>query len=149
MAFFREFLRTNKIVPDPRFDEDDEAALAQFLLEARMRGTAADVKVKSGFFAGRKLNVELVSVEAQDALMFISAFLCFFISKPMRYVHEMEAFKQHFTPGFAKDKAKRAQLAQALRPEFFSASVESLAMTETLDRLFDVSELGAQIGAAG
>ncbi len=143
MAFFREFLRTNKIVPDPRFDEDDEAALAQFLLEARMHGTAADLKVKSGFFAGRKINMELMSTEGQGALMFISAFLCFFISKPMTYVNEMEMFKQHFTPGFAGNKAKQEQLAKALRPEFFSATVESLAMTETLDRFFDLAELSS------
>jgi hypothetical protein len=141
MAFFREFLKTNKIVPDPRFDEEDEAALVQFLLEARMHGTAADVKIKSGFFAGRKLGVELVSVEGQDALMFVSAFLCFFLSKPMTYAHEMESFKQHFIPGFVGDKAKQAQLAKALRQEFFKANLESLATTETLDRFFDISEL--------
>jgi hypothetical protein len=148
MAFFREFLRASHIVPDPRFDEDDEAALAQFLLEARMHHTAADVKLKSGFFAGRKLKSELLSAEAQNALMFVSAFLCFFISKPMTYVHEIEIFKQHFTPGFAGSEAKQAQLANALRPEFFSANVESLATTETLNRFFDMAELSASTGAA-
>jgi hypothetical protein len=85
--------------------------------------------------------VELATFEAQEALMFTAAFLCFLVSKPMTYVREMEVFKQYFTPGFAGDKAKQAQLATALRPEFFTAPVESLATTETLDRFFDVALL--------
>src|ERR1700735_278656 len=35
MPFFRDFLKEHKVIPDPRFDEADEASLARFLLEAR------------------------------------------------------------------------------------------------------------------
>lgn len=147
MPFFRDFLKEHKVIPDPRFDEADEASLARFLLEARMHRSAAGLVIKTGFFARRELNRELASVEAKEAILFVAAFLCFFVSKPMGYLREMEAFKEHFIPGFTMDAEKQAQLARGLRPEFFDATVESLTTAETLDLFFDIAELGASAGA--
>ena len=146
MAFFREFLMASKVIPDPRFDEADEAALVQLLLQARIRRSVEGVELKTGFLARREFNSELVSVEAQNALLFVAGFLCFFLSKPIGYTRGIEAFKEHFIPGFAIDKAKQARLMEGLRPEFFQATLESLATTETLDELFDTAQLRAAAG---
>lgn len=147
MAFFRDLLKEFKVIPDPRFDEADEASLARFLLEARMRHSAAGLAVKTGFFARRELNRELAVPEAKETMIFVAAFLCFFVSKPMGYLREMEAFKQHFIPGFTMDAAKQTQVARGLRPEFFGATLESLTKAETLDLYFDIAELGTEAGS--
>ncbi len=149
MSFFHEFLRANKVIPDPRFDESDEAALVQFLLLARMRRSTADLEIKLGILARMEFYRELASAEAQNALFFVAAFLCFFVTKPMQYLAEIEAFKDHFIPGFAGDRAKQMQLTRGLKPEFFEATVQSLITTETLDRFFDIAELNEAAGAAG
>ncbi len=147
MAFFHEYLRANKIVPDPRFDESDEAALVHCLLLARMRHSTTDIEIKSGILARMGFYRDLASAEAQNALFFVAAFLCFFVTKPMQYLEEMEAFKLYFIPGFAGDAIKKEQLARGLRPDFFDATVPSLITTETLDRFFDIAELRATAGA--
>lgn len=149
MAFFHEYLRANKIVPDPRFDELDEAALVHCLLLARMRHSTADMEIKSGILARMGFYRDLAGAEAQNALFFVAAFLCFFVTKPMRYLEEIETFKQDFIPGFAIDAAKKERLARGLRPDFFDATVPSLITTETLDRFFDITELRAVPGATG
>jgi hypothetical protein len=146
MSFFREYLKENKVIPDPRFDEGDEASLVRFLLEARMHHTAAGLEIKTGFFARRELNRELATVEAKNEMIFVAAFLCFFVTKPLGYLREMEAFKEHFIPGFSMDTAKQAQLARGLRKNFFTGAVESLVTAETLDLYFDIAELGASAG---
>jgi hypothetical protein len=141
MSFFRDYLRGNSIHPDPRFDEADEDFLVQALLQARMRRSNTHIVIKAGFFGKRDLERELMTPEAQDALQFVAAFLCYHVTKPIAYQREIEEFKLYFTPGFAKDKSKYDKLARGIRKTFFDATLESLETTETLDVLFDIAEL--------
>ncbi|MGA9062139.1 MAG: hypothetical protein WB341_10785 [Terracidiphilus sp.] len=146
MAFFGEYLKKYEIIRDPRFDESNEEALVHFLLRARLRNSAAGVEVRTGFLAQREVNLDLADPRAEGALMFVSAFVCYFVTKPVGYLREMETFKQHFIPGFAEDRAKQMRLARGLREEFFHATAESLETTETLDLLFDIAMLGEAVG---
>ncbi len=149
MAFFRSYLKEIGIIPDPRFDETDEDVLVQFLLQARIRGSTANIEIKTGFFGRRELYRDLAEPKAEDALRFVAGFLCYFVTKQVGYLREMEIFKEHFIPGFAKDRSKQAQLARGLREEFFHAALESLETAETLNLYFDISELNAVAGATG
>jgi hypothetical protein len=149
MAFFRSYLKEIGIIPDPRFDETDEDVLVQFLLQARIRGSVANLEIKTGFFGRRELYRDLADPKAKDALKFVAGFLCHFVTKPVGYQREMEDFKQYFIPGFAKDRSRQARLARGLREEFFHTALESLETAETLDLYFDISELNAATGATG
>ncbi len=141
MSFFRDYLQENKIVHDPRFDETDEDFLVQSLLQARIHRSNTHLVIKAGFFGRRDLIRELADPKSQDALQFVTAFLCYFVTKPIRYQREIEEFKLYFIPGYANDKSKHEQLARGLREGFFDATPESLETTETLDTLFDIAEL--------
>ncbi len=93
MAFFRSYLKEIGIIPDPRFDETDEDVLVQFLLQARIRGSVANLEIKTGFFGRRELYRDLADPKAKDALKFVAGFLCHFVTKPVGYQREMEDFK--------------------------------------------------------
>jgi hypothetical protein len=141
MAFFREYLRENKVLYDPRFDETDEDFLVQALLQARMNKSNSNIVIKAGFFGKRDLEKELKTQKAKDALHFVAAFLCYMVKTPISYGREMEGFKMYFTPGFASDNSKHEQLRRGLRASYFEATPESLEETETLDALFDIAEM--------
>jgi hypothetical protein len=141
MSFFRDYLKENRIMHDPRFDETDEDFLVQALLQARMHRSNSHIVIKTGFFGKRDLEHELKTPEAQEALQFVAAFLCYLVTKPIAYQREVEGFKMYFTPGFANDKSKHEQLRQGLRASFYDATLESLETTETLDALFDIAEI--------
>ncbi len=141
MAFFRDYLRENKVLHDPRYDETDEDFLVQALLQARMNRSKTNIVIKAGFFGRRDLERELKTPKAQEALHFVAAFLCYMVRTPITYGREMEGFKMYFTPGFAKDNSKHEQLRRGLRESYFDATPESLETTETLDALFDMAEL--------
>ena len=144
MSFFREYLRENRVLHDPRFDETDEDFLVQALLQARMNRSKTNIVIKTGFFGKRDLERELKTQKAKDALHFVAAFLGYLVATPISYQKEMERFKAHFTPGFANDPTKHEQLRRGLRESFFDATPESLETTETVDALFDVAELDAK-----
>jgi len=141
MAFFRTYLIENDQTPDTSFDERDEAALVLFLLQARLRKSAAGLRVPEDFEAPEQLPSELDSPEMQKELKFITAFQCFLVSKPHGYEVEIAAFRQYYIPGFASDVPKQTQLAQGLRKRFFTATLDDLTRAETLDRFFNVSEI--------
>ncbi len=141
MSFFRNYLRENKVLHDPRFDEIDEDFLVQALLQARMNRSKTNIVIKTGFFGKRDLERELKTQKAKDALHFVSAFLGYLVATPISYQKEIERFKAYFTPGFANDPSKHEQLRRGLRESFFEANLESLEATETLDALFDIAEL--------
>jgi hypothetical protein len=141
MSFFREYLRENHILHDPRFDETDEDFLVQALLQARMNKSNTNIVIKAGFFGKRDLEKELKTQKAKEALHFVAAFLCYMVKTPITYGREMEGFKMFFTPGFASDNSRHEQLRRGLRATYFDATPESLEETETLDVLFDISEM--------
>lgn len=141
MSFFRDYLRENKVLHDPRFDETDEDFLVQALLQARMNRSKTNIVIKAGFFGRRDLERELKTPKAQEALHFVTGFLCYMVRTPIRYGREMEGFKAYFTPGFASNNSKHEQLRRGLRESYFDATLESLETTETLDALFDIAEL--------
>ena len=141
MNFFREYLKANHIVHDPRFDATDEDFLVQALMQARMNKSSANIVIKAGFFGKRDLEKELKTQKAKDALYFVAAFLCFMVKVPITYGREIENFKMYFTPGFASNNSKHEQLRRGLRASYFEATPESLEETETLDVLFDLAEM--------
>jgi hypothetical protein len=141
MAFFRSFLIENQQTPDTSFDEDDEAALAFFLLQARLRRSASNLHITSDFEAPERLPIEFAGRGAQQELKFVAGFFCFFVAKPMLYMREMRAFRGYFIPGFARDAAKQIQLAQALRKEFFTATLKDLTEAKSLDSFFDIAAI--------
>jgi len=140
VSFFRDYLRENKVLHDPRFDETDEDFLVQALLQARMNRSKTNIVIKAGFFGRRDLERELKTPKAQEALHFVTGFLCYMVRTPIRYGREMEGFKAYFTPGFASNNSKHEQLRRGLRESYFDATLESLETTETLDALFDMAE---------
>ncbi|HEY1806441.1 MAG TPA: hypothetical protein VGG45_18360 [Terracidiphilus sp.] len=144
MSFFREYLKDNKVLHDPRFDETDEDFLVQALLQARMNRSKGNIVIKTGFFGKRDLEQELKTQKGKDALHFVASFLCYMVATPISYGKEMERFKAYFTPGFASDNSKHEQLRQGLRQSYFDASPESLETTDTVDVLFDVAEMKAK-----
>ncbi|HVO78873.1 MAG TPA: hypothetical protein VMT39_02545 [Candidatus Bathyarchaeia archaeon] len=144
MAFFRLYLVRNHQAPDTTFDERDEAALVYFLLQARLKGSAEGVSIDSDFQAPADTAWMPPAPDLEAQIKFVAAFLCFFVSKPMAYMNELQAFRQYFIPGFAADSAKQIQLGRALRAPFFTAGVEDLASASSLDLLFDVDEMSAR-----
>src|ERR1700722_17469871 len=144
MNFFREYLKENHIVHDPRFDATDEDFLVQALMQARMNKSSSNIVIKAGFFGKRDLEKELKTQKAKDALYFVAAFLCLMVKTPISYGREMEGFKTYFIPGFASDNSRHEQLRRGLRASYFDATPESLEETETLDVLFDMSEMKAE-----
>ncbi len=141
MSFFRDYLRQNKVLYDPRFDETDEDFLVQALLQARMNRSKGNIVIKTGFFGKRDLERELKTPKAQEALHFVAGFLGFMVKTPIPYGREMEGFKAYFTPGFASNNSKHEQLRRGLRESYFDATLESLETTETVNALFDMAEL--------
>ena len=141
MSFFRDYLRQNRVLHDPRFDETDEDFLVQALLQARMNRSRGNIVIKAGFFGKRDLERELKTPKAQEALHFVAGFLCYMVKTPIPYGREMEGFKLYFTPEFASSNSKHEQLRRGLRESYFDATLESLESTETLDALFDLAEL--------
>jgi len=136
MAFFRSFLIENNQSPDTTFDEQDEAALVWFLVQARVRHSAVGLSIPADFEAPEQLSPNFAS-----ALKFVAGFSCFFVSKPMQYMREMQAFRDYFIPGFASDQPKQIQLAQALHENFFTATLDDLSGASTLDLFFDINEI--------
>ena len=65
MAFFREYLRENKVLYDPRFDETDEDFLVQALLQARMN------KSNSNIVSARASHSRLLNAKIMTGLKFI------------------------------------------------------------------------------
>jgi hypothetical protein len=141
MAFFRSYLLANQQQPDTTYDERDEAALILFLLESRLRRSAIDLRVPDGFTLPERMPREYAQPDVQRQLKFVAGFVCFFVAKPIGYLREMQAFRSYFIPGFADDAAKQIQLAQALRPSFFTATLEDLQSAETLDSFFDIAAI--------
>lgn len=141
MSFFRDYLRENNVLHDPRFDETDEDFLVQALLQARMNRSKGNIVIKAGFFGKRDLERELKTPKAKEALHFVAGFLGFTVQTPITYGREIEGFKTFFVPGFASSSSKHEQLRQGLRESYFDATPESLETTETLDALFDLAEL--------
>jgi hypothetical protein len=139
MAFFRSFLIENNEKPDTTFAEQDEAALVLFLLQARLKGSAVDLHIPADFEAPQQLPVEFAGPHPQQELKFVAGFLCFFVAKPMQYMRELKAFKQYFIPGFALDAPKQIQLAQGLREEFFTGTLNDLRVATTVDRFSDIA----------
>ena len=82
MNFFREYLKENKILHDPRFDVTDEDFLVQALLQARMNKSSANIVIKAGFFGKRDLEKELKTQKPKDALYFVAAFLEYQLQSP-------------------------------------------------------------------
>jgi hypothetical protein len=141
MAFFRSYLIENAATPDEEFDENDEAALVWFLVQARVRKSAEGLEVPAGYIAPTALPQEFASAYIKKHLKFVSGFLCFFVAKPALYSREIRAFRRYFIPNFANDRDKQIQLGQALHDEFFTASLNDLETAESLDRFFDVTQL--------
>jgi hypothetical protein len=141
VSFFRDYLRENKVLHDPRFDETDEDFLAQALLQARMNRSTTNIVIKAGYFGKKDLERELKTPKAKEALHFVAAFLCYMVKTPIPYGREIERFKAYFTPGFSSNNSKHEQLRRGLRESYFDATLESLETTETLDVLFDMAEL--------
>jgi hypothetical protein len=141
MSFFRDYLKENKILHDPRFNETDEDFLIQALLQARMNKSNTNIVIKTGFFGKRDLEKELKTPKAKEALHFVAAFLCYMVSTPINYGRDVEGFKSYFIPGFASNNSKHEQLRRGLRASYFDATPESLETTETLDVLFDITEM--------
>jgi hypothetical protein len=138
MAFFRSFLTENSQTPDTAFAERDEAALVWFLIQARVRNSAVGLGIPADFEAPERLPANFAK-----EMKFVAGFVCFFVAKPMQYMREMNAFRNYFIPGFSGDEAKQIQLAQALRENFFHATLADLQGTTTLDLFFDVNEIMA------
>jgi len=65
-----------------------------------------------------------LGLEAQNALRFVSIFLCYFISKPPEYEEEIKGFKQNYIPGFASEPEKHLLLYQSARPAFSMTALE-------------------------
>jgi len=103
MSFFREYLRENRVLHDPRVDETDEDFLVQALLQARMNKSRGNIVIKAGFFGRRDLERELKTEKAKEALHFVAAFLGYLVKTPLSYQKEIERFKMYFIPGFAND----------------------------------------------
>ena len=143
MAFFREFLIENNETPDPTYSEKDEAALVLFLLQARLRGSAVGITVPDDFNPDDEVYRQLAVRRSIKDSKFIAGFLCFFVSKPFAYMRDMEAFKQYFIPGFATDRRKQVQLAEALRVGFFNATLENVQTAPSLGLFLDISAIGA------
>ena len=143
MAFFRSFLIENQQELNTEFSERDEAALVYFLLEARLRGSASrELYVPDDFEPPEQLPRTLAAPELlRRQLRFIGGFLCFFVAKPMGYLRDIRSFRDYFIPGFAADRAKQIQLGQALRPEFFTATLDDLTTASTLDQFFDTAAI--------
>jgi hypothetical protein len=141
MAFFRDYLIAKHETPDHRFNEDDEAALILFLLEARLRRSGHNIHVPEGFTAPAEMPPELDSPDILEEVKFVAGFVCFFVAKPKAYTDEMEIFREYFTPGFATNTAKQIQLGDSLRKPFFTATLEDLEKTSSLDRFFDTTLL--------
>lgn len=141
MSFFRDYLKENKVLHDPRFDETDEDFLVQALLQARINRSRNNIVIKAGFFGKMDLERELKTPKAQEALHFVAGFLGYTVKAPIAYGKEIEKFKAYFTPGFAGDASKHEQLRVGLRESYFDATPESLETTETLDVLFDMAEM--------
>jgi hypothetical protein len=141
VTFFRDYLRENKVLHDPRFDETDEDFLVQALLQARMNRSTTNIVIKAGYFGKKDLERELKTPKAQEALHFVAGFLGYTVKTPIPYGREIERFKAYFTPGFSSNNSKHEQLRRGLRDSYFDATPESLETTETVDALFDMAEL--------
>ncbi len=141
VSFFRDYLKENKVLHDPRFDETDEDFLVQALLQARMNRSRGNIVIKAGFFGKMDLERELKTPKAQEAMQFVAGFLGYTVKTPIPYGKEIERFKAYFTPEFASSSSKHEQLRQGVRESYFVATLESLETTETLDALFNMAEL--------
>lgn len=141
MAFFRSYLTENGATPDDQYDENDEAALVWFLVQARIRGTAENLEVPAGFRAPDEWPQGVAAADFKKHLKFVSGFLCFFVVKPAQFVREMGAFRSYFIRNFAGDRDKQIQLGQALHDEFFTATLDDLKTAKSMDRFFDVTQL--------
>ena len=122
MSFFRDYLTGQNQKPDLRFQEADENLFVFALLFLRLgfrinmwnlvtgRGRQF---LKTDPFAG-----VLPGLEFNNALQFVSTFLCFFVPKPPSYEEEMSSFKDFFVPGFAKDLKRQQLLFESALPSF-------------------------------
>lgn len=149
MKFFRPYLlRRGRGVRirgiRTEFSEDDEAAVAWFLVEARLRKSAREL-LNSAVFTAPETIPTFKPLLRQ--VRFVACFMCFFISKPTCFEDEMNEFCRYFIPNFAHDGGKRAQLARSLRPGFFSATVRDLEQAQTLDQYFDITDIRAKAEA--
>lgn len=147
MAFFRDFLIKNEQIPDMQYSERDEAALVLFLLRARLNRSTRGILIPEDFDAEDSQYVGMTTGATQKDLEFVSGFMCFFVSKATPFMNEIEEFKQYFIPQFASDQAKQKELAQALRPGFFTATLESLKTAQSIDSFCDPATLAKAAGA--
>jgi hypothetical protein len=141
MAFFRDYLLQNDQTINFNFSEDDEAALVLFLLHARLNGSARGLQVPADFTAPEHLPEQLTSPKEQDELKFITVFLCFFITKAEIYMSDIANFKEYFIPEFATSTEKQTQLADLLRGDFFSATIDDIARAPSLGKFVDTLKI--------
>jgi hypothetical protein len=135
MAFFREFLKKKNVNPDISVDEQDEAAVMWFLTQSRVQRAA--IRFPSSFVSPDELPPEMAA-----ELEFVAAFSCFIGSKPEQYELDARAFRHYFVPGFLNDANKQKQLAESVRPAFFTATRADLRTAASLDRFLDMQRLG-------
>jgi hypothetical protein len=126
MSVFRNYLRRNGEAYDESYNEVDESWFVYYLYSFR--------KERVPEFELNKINdpfehdhmSKLVSRGWEDnALRFVSTFLCFFVVKPPEYRMEIKKFKDFYIPGFQWDLEKQHKLIEAVRPEFRSTPLET------------------------
>lgn len=141
MTFLNAYLAGRGETPDPTFQEEDEAALVLFLLEARALRSKEGLTVPDDPETLDRLPAELLGPTHEGDLEFVTVFFCYFFAKPDGYMRDMRQFRDYFVPRFRHDRAKQIQVAVGLRPRFFDATVADLLEAKSLDLFFDMTQI--------
>lgn len=127
MSFFDDFLRFQgeQMNPDDkRFDERDWSAFVFALMQLRAAGR---IVVPPGSY---EIGVPLLHAIRNDALPFVSRFLCYFVPKPPKYQKQIAGFKRSFVPDFAFNEEVQQRLAQSVAPRFSKVSLDEAGWSD-------------------
>src|SRR6266849_8652529 len=141
MSFFRDYLTQHEAQPDFRFDERDESWFVYELLLIRLGLIPRDWP-PSGVYPRRFPRLRLpyipilprfvpdpirelrIGPETEQALRFVTVFLCFFVPKPPTYQTRISAFKNAFIPDFAANREKQRLLFTSALPTFSNVPLD-------------------------
>jgi len=155
MSFFRDYLREHDEQPDLHYQERDESWFVYELLLIRLGFSPRDwppgrfrpfprfprLILPYSPFAARfvpdPMNELRMGQETEQALRFVSVFLCFFVPKPPRYRNEISAFKEFFIPSFAAKRDKQLLLFKSVLPNFSRIPAEVVMRDWRWDSIYD------------
>jgi|GEM_PF-1517498 len=152
MSFFRDYLQRHEQKLEYEFDELDENWFVFSLLLLRLglrrhHWMSWLQEFRPPFFPSNFLSrvrdplKELApSPELQQALRFVSTFLCFFVPKPSRYRREIRSFTGYFIPGFVEVGRKRALLFESALPTFSTTLLQEAKWETVSDYFRPISE---------